>query len=105
MKCHLMKRSAEYATLNMAELNAICLKKIKYKCSQFRCHHKPLLGAYSHLIVSPDKSQGYLGFSMVMLPPPPKRFPFGRDHLKNILVRPFKFGMWIYIGNATNLQI
>ena len=27
---------------------------------------------------------------------------FGRDNLKNILVRPFKFGMWLYMGNATN---
>ena len=27
---------------------------------------------------------------------------FGRDNLKNILVRPFKFGMWVYMGNATN---
>ena len=51
-------------------------------------------------ILSPDESQGYLGFSTVM--PPPQRFPFGRDNLKNILVRPFKFGMWVYMGNATN---
>ena len=29
-------------------------------------------------------------------------FPFGRDNLKNILVRPFKFGMLICMGNATN---
>ena len=36
-----------------------------------------------------------VGFSTVM-PPPPQRFPFGRDNLKNILVRPFKF------CNATN---
>ena len=36
------------------------------------------------LIVSPDES------------------PFGCDNLKNILVRPFKFGMWVYMGNATN---
>ena len=43
------------------------------------------------LIVSPDESWGYLGFSTVM-PPLPQRFPFGRDNLKNILVRPFKFG-------------
>ena len=32
----------------------------------------------------------------------PQRFPFGRDNLKNILVRPFKFGMWVYMGNAMN---
>ena len=51
-------------------------------------------------IVSPDESRGYLGFSMVT--PPPQRFPFGRDNLKNILVRTFKFGMWVYMGNATN---
>ena len=55
----------------------------------------------SQLIVSPDESQGYLGFSTVT-PPPPQRFPFGRDGLKNILVRTFKFGMWVYMGNATN---
>ena len=37
-----------------------------------------------------------------MVMPPPQRFSFGRDNLKNILVRPFKFGMWVYImGNAT----
>ena len=29
---------------------------------------------------------------------PPQRFPFGRDNLKNILVRPFKFGMWVYMA-------
>ena len=51
------------------------------------------------LFVSPDESRGYLGFSMVT---PPQRFPFGRNNLKNILVRPFKFGMWVYMGNATN---
>ena len=54
------------------------------------------------LIVSPDESRGYLGFSTVTPPPPPQRFPFGRDNLKNILVRTFKFGMWVYMGNATN---
>ena len=53
------------------------------------------------LIVSPDESRGYLGFSTVT-PPPPQRFPFGRDNLKNILVTTFKFGMWVYMGNATN---
>ena len=53
------------------------------------------------IIVSLDESRGYFGFSMVTLPPP-QRFPFGRDNLKNILVRPFKFGMWVYMGNATN---
>ena len=52
------------------------------------------------VIVSPDESRGYLGFSTVT--PPPQRFPFGRDNLKNILVRTFKFGMWVYMGNATN---
>ena len=30
----------------------------------------------------------------MVMSPPPQRFPFGRDNLKNILVRPFKFGMW-----------
>ena len=53
------------------------------------------------LIVSPDESWGYLGFSKVTLPPP-QRFPFGRNNLKNILVRPFKFDMWVYMDNATN---
>ena len=51
------------------------------------------------VIVSPDESRGYLGFSTVT---PPQRFPFGRDNLKNILVRTFKFGIWVYMGNATN---
>ena len=55
----------------------------------------------SAVIVSPDKSRGYSGFSTVM-PPPPQIFPFGCDNLQNILVRPFKFGMWVYMGNATN---
>ena len=41
------------------------------------------------LIVSPDKSRGYLGFSTVT--PPPQSFPFGRDNLKNILVTTFKY--------------
>ena len=49
------------------------------------------------VIVSPDESREYLGFSTVTPPSPPQRFPFGRDNLKNILVRPFKFGMWVYL--------
>ena len=56
-------------------------------------------------IVSPDESRGYLGFSTVTPPPQPQpqqRFPFGRDNLKNILVRTFKFGMCVYMGNATS---
>ena len=53
-----------------------------------------------YLIVSSDESRGYLGFSTVT--PSPQRFPFRRNNLKNILVRPFKFGMWVYMGNATN---
>ena len=48
----------------------------------------------------PGRKLGILGFSTVM--PPPQRFPFGRDNIKNILVRPFKFGIWVYMGNATN---
>ena len=27
---------------------------------------------------------------------------FGRDNLKNILISSFKFGMWVYMGNAGN---
>ena len=53
------------------------------------------------IFVSPDESQVYLGFSTVTLPLP-QRFPFGRDNLQNILVRPFKCGMWVYMGSATN---
>ena len=56
---------------------------------------------YFLVIVSLDESWGYLGFSTVT-PPQPQRYPFGRDSLKNILVRLFKFGMWVYVGNATN---
>ena len=52
------------------------------------------------IFVSPDESRGYLGFSTVT--PPPQRFPFGRDNLKNNLVRTFKFDMWVDMGNATN---
>ena len=37
-----------------------------------------------------------------MVTPPLQRFPFGRDNLKNILVRPFKFGMWVHMDNAMN---
>ena len=59
------------------------------------------MGVKSFIIVSPDESWGYLGFSTVT-PPPPQRFPFGCDNLKNILVKPFKFGMWVYMGNARN---
>ena len=52
------------------------------------------------VFVSLDESWEYLGFSVVR--PPPQRFPFRRDNFKNILVRPFKFGMWVYMGNAVN---
>ena len=55
------------------------------------------------LILSLDESRGYLGFSTVT--PLPQRFPFGRDNLKNILVRPFKLGMWVYMGNATSASV
>ena len=54
---------------------------------------------FKYVIVSPDESRGYLGFSTVT---PPQRFPFGRDNVKNNLVRTFKFGMWVDMGNATN---
>ena len=60
-----------------------------------------IYGLIQLIIVSLDESRGDLGFSSVM-PPPPQRFPFGRDNLKNILVRPFKFGMLVYMGNVTN---
>ena len=32
----------------------------------------------------------------------PQRFPFGRDNLKNILVRTFKVGIWVHMGIETN---
>ena len=35
------------------------------------------------IIVYPDESRGYLGFSMVT--PPPQTFPFGRDNLSNLV--------------------
>ena len=53
-------------------------------------------------LVSPDESRGYLGFSTVTRPLPSHRFSFRHNNLQNILVRPFKFGMWVYMGNATN---
>ena len=64
------------------------------------CHiyRKLVLLVYSKcqntVTVSPDES--------TVTPPLPQRFPFGRDNFKNILVRTFKFGMWVYMGNATN---
>ena len=72
-----------------------CCKEMKYGlCSIVSGLYRP------YFIVSPDESRRYLGFSMVT---PPQRFTFGRDNLKkNILVRTFKFGMWVYMGNATN---
>ena len=48
-------------------------------------NHFTSLQSNALVIVSPDESRGYLGFSTVT--PPPQRFPFGRDNLKNILVR------------------
>ena len=72
----------------------------------FSYHKTNVCGNYylhqGGIIVSPDESRGNLGFSTVTPPPPLQRFPFGRDNLKNILVRTFKFGMWVYMGNATN---
>ena len=72
-----------------------------------KCVHLPHLKhlslmtkIYGLLIAATDNCiprQKYLGFSMVTLPP-----RFGCDNLKNILVRPFRFGMWVYMGNATN---
>ena len=41
---------------------------------------------------------------MVTLPPP-QRFPFGHDNLKNILVIPFKFGVLVYMGNTMNTSV
>ena len=53
--------------------------------STFRHDIRPLTSRDTKLIqfwiiVSPDESRGYLGFSMVT--PLPQRFPFGRDNLK-----------------------
>ena len=81
-----------------------------YKCSGLRMNMqktqavwigdmKGIMDLQKKVIVSPDESRGYLALSTVT---PPQRFPFGRDNLKNILVRTFKFGMWVYMGNATN---
>ena len=40
---------------------------------------------------------------MVTLPPSlPQRFSFGPNSLKNVLLRPFKFGMWVCMDNARN---
>ena len=75
--------------------------KYKLTLQIFEISPKSVEIVYFCLIVSPDESRGYLGFSTVTLLPP-QRFPFGRDNLKNILVRTFKFGMWVYMGNATN---
>ena len=68
-----------------------------FSALHFCCFLKDLTAL---LIVSPDESRGYLGFSTVT--PPLQRFPFRHDNLKHILVRPFKFGMWVHMGNATN---
>ena len=74
-----------------------------------KCVHLPYLrhvslvtkvyGLQQLIILSMDESRRYLGFSTVT---PLQRFPFGRDNLNNILVRPFKFVMWVYMGNVTN---
>ena len=66
--------------------------------------HWLVLKVRALVFISADESREYLGFSTVTQP---QRFPFGHDNLKlfkylNILVRPFKFGMWVYMGNATN---
>ena len=73
---------------------------------QWHCWNQcPLCTTYI-LIVSPDESRIRTGLSRVMSPPPPpQRFPFGRDNLKNILVRTSKFGMWVYMGNAMNAKV
>ena len=49
------------------------------------------------------KSAYNLRFSTVTPPPPPQpqRFSFGCNNLKNISVSTFKFGTWVYMGNAT----
>ena len=60
--------------------------------------------SFTFVIVSPDESWGYLALSTVTLPPL-QRFPFGCDNFKNILVRLFKFGVWVYVGNATNATV
>ena len=69
-------------------------------CEKFMLNY--YFTSFLAIIVSPDESRGYLGFSTVTPAPAPQRFPFGRDNLKDILVRTFKFGMWVYMGNATN---
>ena len=44
------------------------------------CVNSEIIISLKLLIVSPDESWGYLGFSTVTLPL--QRFPFGRDNLK-----------------------
>ena len=34
-----------------------------------------------------------------------QRFPFRRNNLKSILLRPFKFGMWVYMGGPESLLV
>ena len=78
------------------------LRKYLEDVKLWLCANKQKMNAdKTDFIVSPNESRGYLGFSTVT-PPPPQRFPFGRDNLKNNLVRTFKFGMWVDMGNATN---
>ena len=48
------------------------------------------------VIVSLDESRGYLGFSTVT--PPPQRFPFGRDNLKNICFVTLTFNLKVTGG-------
>ena len=49
----------------------------------------------------PRQSRGYLGFGLVT-PPPPQRFSSARSTSKTICPRPFKFGMWVYMGNVSS---
>ena len=59
------------------------------------------VGYWVYVIVSPDESRGYLGIQYGHAAAAAE-ISFGRDNLKNILVSTFKFGMWVYMGNATN---
>ena len=52
----------------------------------------------------PGQSWGYLGFSPVtppLPPPPPPQISSPRDNSKNILLRPFKFGVGVHMGDGS----
>ena len=73
------KRQQDAQEFLLHILNMVEVGYLKNVINCYHCVQVTFIMIWLCIIVSPDESRGYLGFSTVT---PPQRFPFGRDNLK-----------------------